>query len=53
MNIFFASAMFSKPLSTVAASVSPAFLAILVGSLLIALLPGLSTALPKFLGLMA
>ena len=53
MNIFFASAMFSKPLSTVAASVSPALLAILVGSLLIALLPGLSTALPKFLGLMA
>jgi tripartite ATP-independent transporter DctM subunit len=53
MNIFFASAMFSKPLGTVAASVSPALLAILVGSLLIALLPGLSTALPKFLGLMA
>jgi len=53
MNIFFASAMFGKPLSTVAASVSPALLAILVGSLLIALLPGLSTALPKFWGLMA
>ena len=53
INIFFASAMFSKPLGTVAASVSPALLAILVGSLLIALLPGLSTALPKFLGLMA
>jgi tripartite ATP-independent transporter DctM subunit len=53
MNIFFASAMFGKPLSAVAASVTPALLAIFVGSLLIALLPALSTALPKFLGLMA
>jgi len=53
MNIFFASAMFGKPLRAVAASVTPALLAIFVGSLLIALLPALSTALPKFLGLMA
>jgi tripartite ATP-independent transporter DctM subunit len=52
MNIFFASAMFGKPLSTVAASVTPALLAIFVGSLLIALIPALSTALPQFLGLM-
>jgi C4-dicarboxylate transporter DctM subunit len=53
MNIFFASAMFGKPISSVASSVTPALLAILVGSLLIALVPALSTALPKFLGLMA
>jgi len=52
MNIFFASAMFGKPLSTVAASVTPALLAIFVGSLLIALVPALSTALPAFFGLM-
>ena len=53
MNIFFASAMFGKPISSVASSVTPALLAIFVGSLLIALVPALSTALPKFLGLMA
>jgi len=53
MNIFFASAMFGKPLSTVASSVTPALLAIFVGSLLIALIPALSTALPQFWGLMA
>ena len=53
MNIFFASAMFGKPIRSVASSVTPALLAIFVGSLLIALVPALSTALPKFLGLMA
>ena len=53
MNIFFASAMFGKPISSVARSVTPALLAIFVGSLLIALVPALSTALPTFLGLMA
>ncbi|MEI6620191.1 MAG: TRAP transporter large permease subunit [Betaproteobacteria bacterium] len=51
MNIFFASAMFGKPISTVASSVTPALLAIFIGSLLIALVPGLSTALPQFFGL--
>jgi tripartite ATP-independent transporter DctM subunit len=53
MNIFFASAMFGKPIRSVASSVTPALLAIFFGSLLIALVPALSTALPKFLGLMA
>jgi len=53
MNIFFASAMFGKPLSTVASSVTPALLAIFVGSMLIALVPALSIALPQFLGLMS
>ena len=51
MNIFFASAMFGKSISTVASSVTPALLAIFTGSLLIALVPGLSTALPQFFGL--
>ena len=51
MNIFFASAMFGKPISTVASSVTPALLAIFTGSLLIALVPGLSTALPQLFGL--
>ena len=52
MNIFFASAMFGKPLHTVASSVTPALGAIFVGSLLIALVPAVSTALPQFFGLL-
>jgi tripartite ATP-independent transporter DctM subunit len=49
MNIYFASAMFGKPVSHVARSVLPALLAIFAGTLLVALLPGLSTALPGWL----
>ena len=49
MNIYFASAMFGKPIPYVARSVLPAMLAIFAGTLLIALWPGLSTGLPKLL----
>jgi len=49
MNIYFASAMFGKPIRYVARSVLPAMLAIFLGTLLIALLPSLSTALPALL----
>lgn len=50
MNIYFAAAMFDKPVSYVARSVAPAMAAIFVGTLLIALLPPLATALPAWLG---
>jgi C4-dicarboxylate transporter DctM subunit len=46
LNIFFASAMFSKPIGQVTASVAPALIAIFIGCLLIAACPELSTALP-------
>ncbi len=46
MNIYFASAMFKKPIGQVARSVLPALGAIFVGTLLIALVPPLSTGLP-------
>ncbi|RQO55653.1 C4-dicarboxylate ABC transporter permease [Paucibacter sp. KBW04] len=46
MNIYFASAMFGKPLRYVAASVLPALLAIFIGTLLIAAVPILATGLP-------
>jgi len=46
MNIYFASAMFQKPVRYVAASVLPALLAIFIGTLVIAWLPILSTGLP-------
>ncbi|HEX2011834.1 MAG TPA: TRAP transporter large permease subunit [Roseateles sp.] len=49
MNIYFASAMFGKSVHQVARSVLPALLAIFAGTLLIALLPFLSTALPALL----
>ncbi len=49
MNIYFASAMFRKPIRYVAASVLPALLAIFLGTLLIALLPILATGLPNLL----
>jgi len=49
MNIYFASAMFRKPIRYVAASVLPALLAIFLGTLLIALLPVLATGLPNLL----
>jgi C4-dicarboxylate transporter, DctM subunit len=49
MNIYFASAMFGKPIGYVARSVLPAMLAIFVGTLIIALWPALSTGLPGLL----
>jgi C4-dicarboxylate transporter DctM subunit len=49
MNIYFASAMFGRPIASVAASVLPAMAAIFVGTLLIALLPWLATGLPALL----
>jgi len=50
MNLYFAAAMFGKPLRYVAYSVLPAVAAIFLGTLLIAWLPALSTALPHWLG---
>jgi tripartite ATP-independent transporter DctM subunit len=49
MNIYFASAMFKKPIATVARSVLPALAAIFAGTLLIALVPPLATGLPNLL----
>jgi len=49
MNIYFASAMFGKPIRYVARAVLPAMLAIFVGTVIIAMLPALSTALPDWL----
>lgn len=49
MNIYFASAMFGKPIRYVAASLLPALLAIFLGTLAISLLPGLSTKLPELM----
>jgi tripartite ATP-independent transporter DctM subunit len=50
MNIYFASAMFSKPVRYVASAVLPALLAIFLGTLAIAWLPMLATGLPALLG---
>ena len=47
MNIYFASAMFGKPVRYVAVAVLPALLAIFLGSLAIALLPASATWLPR------
>jgi tripartite ATP-independent transporter DctM subunit len=49
MNIYFASAMFKKPIAIVARSVLPALAAIFAGTLLIALVPPLATGLPNLL----
>ena len=49
MNIYFASAMFGKPIRYVAASVLPALLAIFLGTLVISWLPILATGLPELL----
>jgi len=46
MNIYFASAVFDKPLRQVVASVFPAVAAIFIGTLLISWVPLLSMALP-------
>jgi tripartite ATP-independent transporter DctM subunit len=48
MNIYFAAAMFGKPMRYVAASVLPAVAAIFIGTVLIALLPVLATGLPAW-----
>ncbi|AXS78933.1 TRAP transporter large permease [Dechloromonas sp. HYN0024] len=50
MNIYFASAMFDKPIRYVAASVLPAVVAMLLGALLISELPSLATWLPALVG---
>ncbi len=49
MNIYFASAIFGKPIGYVARSVLPAMLSIFAGTLLIAVFPAISTALPGLL----
>ena len=46
MNLYFASAMFGKPIRYVATSVLPALLAIFVGTLVISWVPLLATGLP-------
>jgi len=50
MNIYFASAMFGKPIRYVAAAVLPAVLAMFIGALTISALPWLATWLPKMAG---
>jgi tripartite ATP-independent transporter DctM subunit len=49
MNIYFASAMFDKPVRYVAAAVLPALLAIFLGTMAIALVPATATWLPGLL----
>mgnify|MGYP000935046269 CR=1 FL=1 len=49
MNIYFASAMFGKPIKYVALSVLPALAAMLCGALIISALPFLATWLPSLL----
>jgi tripartite ATP-independent transporter DctM subunit len=51
MNIYFASAMFGKSVRSVAVSVLPAVLAMLLGALIISSVPALATWLPARLGL--
>ena len=48
MNIYFASAMFDKPVRYVAGSVLPALLAIFLGTLAISWLPATATFLPNW-----
>ena len=48
MNLYFASAMFDKPIRYVAASVLPAVAAMFLGALTISMLPFLATWLPSF-----
>ncbi len=50
MNLYFASAMFGKPMSYVASAVLPALLAIFAGTLIISWFPLLATGLPALLG---
>jgi len=51
MNIYFASAMFDKPLRQVAVAVLPALFAMFCGALIISALPFLATWLPRLAGL--
>ena len=53
MNIYFASAMFSKPIRYVALAVLPALLALVLGTLIIAWLPALTTGLPSLINTLA
>ncbi|MBC7918578.1 MAG: TRAP transporter large permease subunit [Rhodoferax sp.] len=53
MNIYFASAMFGKPVRYVAVAVLPALLAIFLGTLVIAWVPVLASGLPALFGLSA
>ena len=46
MNLYFASAMFDKPIRQVAVAILPALLAMFCGALIISALPFLATALP-------
>ncbi|NDA70900.1 MAG: TRAP transporter large permease subunit [Betaproteobacteria bacterium] len=48
MNLYFASAVFRKPLRFIMASVLPALLSILAGSACIALLPEIALSLPRW-----
>ncbi len=50
MNLYFASAMFGKPIRYVATSVLPALLALFLGTLAISWLPILATGLPAWVG---
>ena len=50
MNIYFASAVFQKPLSEVVRSVLPAVAAIFTGTLLLSWVPVLVTGLPAWMG---
>ncbi|UCV18519.1 TRAP transporter large permease subunit [Ferribacterium limneticum] len=50
MNIYFASAMFAKPIRYVAAAVLPAVFAMFIGALIISALPFLATWLPQAFG---
>jgi tripartite ATP-independent transporter DctM subunit len=52
MNIYFASAVFQKPLSEVVSSVLPAVAAIFAGTILLSWLPVLVTGLPAMMGLL-
>ena len=49
MNLYFASAMFNKPIHYVARAVLPAVLAMFLGTLAISWIPVLSTGLPRLL----
>ena len=49
MNIYFASAMFGKPIRYVVVAVLPAMLAIFIGTMLIAVFPAIATGLPALL----
>jgi len=48
MNLYFASAMFGRPMREVARAVVPAVGAILLGTLLLSAIPALSLALPQW-----